>query len=144
MDVYGALPDARTNIAQMSRIACRAVIAPAEPGGWPSAWRQAVAARICSLHGQEGLAQAYLAGVETVTAVLADPAHGGRDARETVVLAFVDRTATVPRQIGAEDIRKLQSAGIGDADIVRLCELAAYLAYECRVSAGLSLLREAG
>lgn len=144
MDVYGALPDARANIAQMSRTACRAVIAPAEPGGWPSAWRQAMAARICLLHDQKELAQAYLAEAEMLTAELAYPAYGGRDTRETVVLAFLDRAATAPRQIGAEDIRDLQSAGIGDADIVRLCELVAYIAYECRVSAGLCLLRKAG
>ena len=34
----------------------------------------------------------------------------------------------------------LQGAGISDADIVRLCELNAFLAYQFRLIAGLRLL----
>ena len=40
------------------------------------------------------------------------------------------------------DIRTLQNAGITDADIVRLSELNAFLAYQVRLVATLSLLSE--
>ena len=47
-----------------------------------------------------------------------------------------------PREIRAEDIEALKTAGVADPDIVRLCELNAFLAYEIRLVAGLRLLRE--
>ena len=44
------------------------------------------------------------------------------------------------REITAEDIRILQDDGISDADIVRLTELIAFVAYQARLVIGLSLL----
>lgn len=142
-DVFAALPPQRGEIAELGRAACRAVLSPAAPGGWSPAWRHAVAARICTLHGQKGLASARLAGTDEETRILADPGFAGRDPRERTVLAFADGVAAAPRQVTAGDVEALKSAGVAEADIVRLCELAAYLAYECRVAAGLSLMREA-
>lgn len=140
-EIYDSLPEARADIAAMSRAARRAVVAPAAPGGWPVAWRHAVAARICAGHGQPDLARTYLAGAGDALQALAAPDFAGRDAQEVAVLAFVDRVATEPRRVEAADIDSLKAQGIAGADIVRLCELAAYLAYECRVTAGLSLLK---
>ena len=37
----------------------------------------------------------------------------------------------------------LQQAGLTDADIVRLCELNAFLSYQCRLDAGLEAIGEA-
>ena len=42
-----------------------------------------------------------------------------------------------------EDISKLQAVGVSDADIVRLCELIAFVAYQVRVAAGLRLMNGA-
>ena len=39
------------------------------------------------------------------------------------------------------DIADLQAAGVADADIVRLAELNAFLAYQIRVIAGLRLMQ---
>lgn len=144
VDIYEGLPASRSDIAALSRTARQAVLSPAAPGGWPVAWRHAVAARICTVHGQQALARDYAAGADTSTARLADPACAGEDAHERAVLAFIDKVAARPRLVTAGDVEALKAAGVAEADIVRLCELAAYLAYECRVAAGLALLREVG
>lgn len=140
-NIYDSLPKERADIAAMSRAARQAVVAPAAPGGWSVAWRHAVAARVCAGHGQHELARSYLAEAGVALQGLAEPGFAGRDAREIAVLAFVDRVATEPRRVEVAEIETLKTAGIAEADIVRLCELAAYLAYECRVAAGLSLLK---
>lgn len=140
-DVFADLPPERGDVARMSRAACRAVLSPAAPGGWSIPWRHAVAARICAQHVQDGLASARLEGADDDTRALADPGFPGRDGREKTVLAFLDAVAARPRTIEAADIEGLKSAGVDEADIVRLCELAAYLAYECRVAAGLALMK---
>ena len=70
---------------------------------------------------------------------LADPV--ARDAELDHVLAFVDKVANQTRDIAAKDIAGLQAAGVSDADIVRLCELIAFLAYQIRVVAGLRLMQ---
>ena len=41
-----------------------------------------------------------------------------------------------------QDIAALKAAGVGEADIVRLSELAAFVNYQLRVVAGLKLLKE--
>lgn len=144
-DGFGLLPTARSDIAEMSRKARQSVLAPAQPGAWPVEWRHAVAARICRQHAATGLAEGYLAQVDDpALRPLGDPANSGRDAVEQTVLGFVDRVATRPRDILAGDIAALQAAGVADADVVRLCEMAAFLAYQCRVARGLSLIKGAG
>jgi uncharacterized protein YciW len=40
----------------------------------------------------------------------------------------------------ADDVASLRAAGVSDADIVRLCELVAFVAYQSRVLAGLRLM----
>lgn len=138
-DGFHLLPSQRSDIATMSRAAQKAVLDPAAPGAWSAAWRHAVAARICRQHGQDALVDGYLAQAGDAVA-LADPATQGRDAREQAVLAFMDRVATGPKQIAEDDITRITTAGVSEPDVVRLCELAAFLAYQCRVSAGLALL----
>lgn len=140
-----ALPEIwtrRANILAMTRQAERAVIAPAAAGGFDSHWRAAVAARIARLNGRAELAAYYLAQAGDAAA-LASPDAKGRDEREVLVLGFMDRVAALPRDIAAEDIAALQEAGLPDADIVRLCELNAFLSYQCRLDAGLDAIAEA-
>ncbi|MCR4524569.1 MULTISPECIES: hypothetical protein [Bosea] len=134
----------RSNIFEMSRQAEGAVIAPRDPGGFPSDWRHAVAARIATLNALPDLAAHYLAGVtEPALRGLADPNTAGRDDRERSVIVFMDRVATQPRAVQAEEIEALKTAGVAEADIVRLCELNAFMSYQCRVLAGLAVLKGA-
>jgi uncharacterized protein YciW len=138
------LPPERRSIEAMNAAAQKAVIAPRDEGGWPTAWRRAAAARIARLHGDEGLARAYLATIAgDADREIADPAFAGAPGREAAVLAFLDKVAARPRAVAAGDIAVLGHVGVPEADIVRLCELIAFLAYQCRVAATLALLDKA-
>jgi uncharacterized protein YciW len=55
----------------------------------------------------------------------------------------MDKVAAHTREVEAGDIAGLQAAGVADADIVRLAELNAFLAYQVRLIAGLRLMRGA-
>ena len=71
---------------------------------------------------------------------MADPSTDGKAEGYGAVLALMDKVAARTRDVAASDIAKLQAAGVADADIVRLAELNAYLAYQMRVVAGLRLI----
>ena len=58
----------------------------------------------------------------------------------STLIPFVDKAANDTKDIMAEDISKLQAVGVSDADIVRLCELIAFVAYQVRVVVGLRLM----
>ena len=62
---------------------------------------------------------------------------------ESTLISFADKAANDTKNILAEDISKLQAVGVSDADIVRLCELIAFVAYQVRVAAGLRLMNGA-
>ncbi len=76
-------------------------------------------------------------------AKLTDPTDDGTALKLALVMSFVDRAAVRPRDIAATDIAALQASGVSDADIVRLCELNAFLSYQLRLIAGLRLMNEA-
>jgi len=139
-----AAAQSRSAIFEMSRQAESAVIAPRDAGGFPSDWRRAVAARIATLNALPELAAHYLADVtDPALRGLANPTEAGRDARERSVVTFMDRVAIQPRDVQAEEIEGLKAAGVAEADIVRLCELNAFMSYQCRVLAGLAALKGA-
>lgn len=139
-----AAVQSRSAIFEMSRQAENAVIDPRDAGSFPSGWRRAVAARIATLNAMPELAAHYLASVsDPALRGLANPTEAGRDASERSVITFMDRVATQPRAVQAEEIEGLKAAGLTDADIVRLCELNAFMSYQCRVLAGLAALKGA-
>jgi uncharacterized protein YciW len=135
----------RADILVMTEAAEAAVLRPREPGAWSHALRAALAARIARLHGLDDLAAAHAgaAGSDPV-AVLADPGEDGADLGLTGAVAFTDQVASAPRDFTAGHIASLQAAGVTDADIVRLAELNAFLAYKYRLVAGLRLLAMKG
>jgi uncharacterized protein YciW len=137
-DVEGAAVENRANIFEMTQAAEDAVLRPRETGAFSHEQRAALAARIVRLSGEQALAQRYLIGAGE-KAALADPST--REEGLTPVLGFVDKVANRARDITAEDIAGLRSGGMADADIVRLCELIAFVAYQIRVVAGLRLMR---
>ena len=136
--ITGAL-DARAEVLAMTERAEAAVLTPADPGAWSHSLRAALAARIAAHHGLDGEAarHAEAAGAE---AALADRAEDGAALGLAAVVAFVDRVAVSPREATAADVEGLRAAGVVDADIVRLAELVAFLAYRFRLAAGLRLL----
>ena len=83
------------------------------------------------------MAERHLAGAGE-TAAIADPSTS--DGGSALPLGFVDKVANDTRDITKDDISDLRAAGMADADIVRLCELLAFIAYQIRVVAGLRLM----
>lgn len=139
----GAAALHRAKVMEMTRAAEDAVLAPAQPGAWPAEIRAALAVRIARLNGDGDLARLYAARLGDAAAPLADPANDGSAQDLAAVVAFMDKVAARTREVKAEDIEALQAAGIADADIVRLCELNAFLAYQIRLVAGLKLMGQA-
>jgi uncharacterized protein YciW len=131
----------RRDIFEKTATAEIAVLTPTDPGGLSHDLRYALAARIAALHGEADQAARYAAGVtDPLLARLTAPGMTANDARTAAMLAFTDAVSTNPRDMTAADVTALQSAGISDADIVRLAELNAFLAYQLRLIAGLRLL----
>lgn len=132
---------------QQTQAAQTAVLQPADPGSWPPALRAALAARIANLNQESALAEHYRADAADFTQ-LSDPANNA-DTVDSVnaqrlplaaVIAFMDKVAGCTKEVVASDVSALQMAGVADDDIVRLCELNAFLAYQLRLVAGFRLL----
>lgn len=131
----------RSNIFEMTAAAEETVLRPKDAGRWPHALRAALAARIAALNGETDLAARYIADAGEF-ASLGDPDRDGVAEGLGAVIAFMDKVAAKTRDVTAADITTLQKFGVVDADIVRLCELNAFLAYQLRVIAGLRLMAE--
>jgi uncharacterized protein YciW len=139
----GAAIAGRANILQMTQATEDAVLRPSDPGAWSHDLRAALAGRISQFNGCDTLVTKYGAmcqGAEYAT--LIDPQVDSADKTISAALTFVDQVATQPRDIAADDIKMLQAATIADADIVRLTEIVAFMAYQVRLTAGLALLAE--
>ncbi|KAA8608307.1 hypothetical protein AL036_07490 [Salipiger aestuarii] len=132
----------RANIMQATQAAEDAVMAPLYAGAFSHDLRAALAARMAQSGGVPELATRYLARAGDM-APLADPASDGAAQGLAHIIAFVDRAANATRDVAASDISGLQAASVSDADIVRLCELVAFTAYQLRVVAGLRLMKGA-
>lgn len=134
-----AAAQSRANVIEMTQTAEEAVLRPRAPGALSHALRAALAARIARQAGDARLAAHYETAAGEMAA-LADPAETGEAQGVAAIVSFADKAANATRDMGAPDICELQAAGMGDADIVRLCELIAFLAYQLRVVAGLRLM----
>ncbi|MGR3378263.1 hypothetical protein [Salipiger abyssi] len=135
-----AAAETRAKIIEATQAAEDAVLSPRDPGAFPHDLRAALAARLATAGGEPALAERYLDKAGAMVA-LADPARDGVAEGFGTVVAFFDKAANRTRDIAAEDISSLQAEGIADADIVRLCELCAFMAYQLRVVAGLRLMK---
>ncbi|MFE3837954.1 hypothetical protein [Pseudogemmobacter sonorensis] len=134
---------ARETIFLRTQEAEDAVLRPADPGGLSHDLRHALAARIAAVNAAPALAARYgQAIVDPELRPFADPVTGTEDRALAAMLAFTDAVARNPRDFGAGDLSALQTAGVADADIVRLAELNAFLAYQLRLIAGLKLMVE--
>lgn len=140
----------RTEVLQLSEASFAAILTPRDPGGLSHGERAALAARIARLNGDEALAAFYdrrlsgLAGGDGLSA-LADPARPVAGSRHAAITKHVDLVTCTPGEAGRASIEALRSAGIGEADIVRLSQLIAFVNYQTRVIAGLrALAMEAG
>lgn len=135
----------RADVMEMTQATHDAALTPDDPGGLSHGLRAALAVRIARLNGDEALAAHYEgllkdAGASEDEAAAADPGFKG-GGRLAAAIAFTDLVTMRARETTAADIEALQKVGISDADIVRLAELNAFLAFQVRLIAGLKLMR---
>jgi uncharacterized protein YciW len=136
----------RAEIMRLSEAAHDAVLMPREPGGLSHGLRAALAARMCRHVGDDALTNhydAYLAhSADLDAAPLACPKGTCGDRLKDAIARHADLLTLSPREATRGDIEALKAAGLSEADIVRLSELAAFVNYQLRVVAGLRLLKE--
>ncbi|MEO1104260.1 MAG: hypothetical protein ROR55_13725 [Devosia sp.] len=142
---FAALTGARQDVMDKTEAAHWAALRPTDPGGLSHGERAALALRVCRRHRAFALANHYqglmeAAGEGAALAPLADPAEEPTDPRHAALAHYADKAGAAPRSVVAEDIEALKGAGIDDADIVRLSELVAFLAYQIRLVDGLALI----
>jgi uncharacterized protein YciW len=137
----------RAEVLRLSEAAHDAVLVPRDPGGLSHALRAALAARICRHVGDDALTahyDSYLAhSGEMDVAPLAYPNGISGDPKQDAIARHADLLTVAPRKATRGDIEALKAVGVGEADIVRLAELAAFVNYQLRVVAGLKLLKKA-
>ena len=136
----GRAVEGRANIFELTQAAEEAVLRPKDAGAWPHPLRAALAARIAYLNDEADLAKRYGDDAGPFL-VLADPKETGEAQGLAEIIAFIDKVAADTRHVVAGDVSGLQAAGVADADIVRLAELNAFLAYQIRVIEGLRLMK---
>ena len=130
----------RSPIFEMTQMAEDTVIRPKDCGSFSHKFRAWLAARIAEQAGDAQLALHYM---ETagITENSYQPKHESVTNFE-ILIAFVDKAANSTRDIESQDIVNLQGAGFADSDIVKLCQLLAFVAYQVRVVAGLRMMNE--
>ena len=136
----------RAEILRLSEAAHDAVLLPREPGGLSHGLRAALAARMCRHLGDDALAAHYDAYVahsgDLDVGALAHPDGSCGHQLQDAMARHADLLTLAPRDATRNDIEALKAAGLGEADIVRLSELAAFVNYQLRVIAGLKLLKQ--
>jgi len=133
----------RSDVLELTEKSHDAALRPRQPGGLTHSERAALACRIAKLNNEPVLAQHYESLIGGGNQAIVDTGFdGGDDARLKAILRHTDLVTVNPKEAVGGDISALQSAGIGDADIVRLSELIAFVSYQIRVVAGLRLMAE--
>ena len=137
---------ARAEILRLSEAAHDAVLLPRAPGELSHALRAALAARMCRHVGDAALTKhydSYLAhSGDLDVGPLAYPDGSCGNPLQDAMARHADLLTLAPSKATRGDIEALKAAGLGEADIVRLAELAAFVNYQLRVIAGLKLLKQ--
>ncbi|WP_342629453.1 hypothetical protein AAC691_06845 [Nguyenibacter vanlangensis] len=138
---------ARAEIMRLCDASAAAVLTPMEPGRIGRAERFALASRISRWNGDAALADRYGRQLDEMSACPVLRALGlgempELDARQAAIVTYVDIVTKDPVKAGRAEIAAMQSAGLTDADVVRLAELVAFVNFQARVMAGLTLIEE--
>jgi uncharacterized protein YciW len=104
--------------------------------GLSTADRLRVAAHVCTIAGAASLARHYEEELADEPGRAAPPSPA-----LPAMLRFAAALTTDPRLGDRAALEPLRRAGLGDAAIVALAQLVAYLSYQLRVVAGLQALR---
>lgn len=131
----------RTEILALSQASHDAVLLPKDPGGLSHGLRAALAARMARQNAQIPLALHYEELLRS-SSEHDDSLSLVEQRKMSAILAHSDLLTLRPRDATREDIEALKEAGVGEADIVRLAELAAFVNYQARVIRGFQALGE--
>ena len=133
----------RSDILELTENSHDASLRPNQPGGLNHAERAGLACRIAKRNNESVLARHYetMFGVGSQSFANTE-FDGGEDARAKAILRHTDLVTLNPKEATADDVLALHTAGLDDADIVRLSELIAFVSYQIRVVAGLRLMAE--
>ena len=63
----------------------------------------------------------------------------GLSARREAILRYAVKLTACPSDVTAADIEELRATGLGDRDILDVCEVTAYYAYVNRIADGLGV-----
>ena len=132
---------ARATIIEMTQATEDAVLLPKDIGAFGRDLRVSIAARVAHLGRDPTLAERYLANAPDLEP-LADPKESEGTRGLGAVLAFAGKVANQTRDAAAENISGLQASRVSDANVVRLCELVAFMAFQIRVITGLRLMQQ--
>ena len=140
-----ALLTRRAELMALTEKSRQAVLSPAESGGLTHALRALIAVRASERLGDEVMKDYYYGLFSACDdfyefAGLVDPDTTPQDAWLAAVLGHADLLTRNPRSATQKHIEELRRAGLEEADIVRLAELAAFLGYQARLVAGLRLM----
>lgn len=135
----------RAQIMGLSQASHDAVLVPRAPGGLSHGERAALAVRMARALADEALAAHYQgllsqAGETPELTRVAAGQAGPFAPRLGAIVRHADMLTLAPREATRGDVETLTAAGIAEADVVRLAELAAFVNYQARVIAGLRLL----
>ncbi|MBZ5486860.1 hypothetical protein HW452_04905 [Halomonas aquamarina] len=139
----------RGKLMDLTQASYEAALLPVDEGQVPASVRAALACRMARICQQAGLSQHYADllqryGRDADPYQLAQP--GTRPPKEQTrlgaMVAYVDLVTQSPRDATKADIDALTQAGLEEADIVRLAGLVAFVNYQLRVTAVLSVMGE--
>lgn len=142
-----AAMQARSEILRLSQASHDAVVTPKDPGALSHVERAALAERMARHNQDAELAAHYrtcltAAGETDVALAIAtlvpDP---DLEPRLAEVVRFTDLVTLHPREAQRSDIESLKTAGLSEADIVKLTELIAFVNYQVRVISGFKLAK---
>lgn len=127
----------RPEFVDGAEICCTSTIAPAKDQGLDTGLRVALAHRMAKLNADTALATTFLPPPEHTGL-----AEGKTDLPEPLasIARHVDLVTLTPANATEGDIRRLESAGLTNPQIVALSELIAFVNFQTRISAGLRLL----
>jgi CMD domain protein len=137
----------RPDVVRHLQASDEVLFAPADDGGLSPAERAAAALRVASLVRDPRLQEHYGARLAALdqSGELAKTVEGRAqitDARWDAILAHVDLVTRGPGAAERKDIDNLLAAGLSSQAIVALSQVVAYVNFQCRVLAGLRMLRE--
>ncbi len=93
------------------------------------------------LHHRRGL-RLLLKDDDLLARIEHDWTSAGHDDRHTAMLRYAIKLTLRPAAVTGDDIAGLRTAGLGDRDILDLCEVVAYYAYVNRIADGLGVAVE--